>query len=576
MFFDKRNRFWIVISVILISACTRHVAEEGQGTPTGEGDKVIVEEKQAVFKQADQELAAGDMTKAKPAPAAQRTLSSLAPSFVRPALTEPVDRENYHHLPENRVLLASEQPVSTFSIDVDTGSYSNARRMLNQGRLPVQDAVRIEEFINYFDYDYPAPRSKETPFSLYTEIGPSPWNPKNHLLHIGIQGYDVEPEQRPAANLVFLVDVSGSMSSDRKLGLLKRSLILLSQQMTERDQVSLVVYAGASGVVLEPVAGNQTARINSALQQLQAGGSTNGASGIQLAYQMARQAFIPNGINRILLATDGDFNVGTVNFEQLVDLVERERQSGIGLSTLGFGTGNYNDHLMEQLADSGNGQYAYIDTINEARKVLVDQLSGTLQTIAQDVKIQIEFNPKLVKEYRLIGYENRMLNREDFNNDKVDAGDIGAGHTVTAIYEVTLVQSGNGLIDPLRYQSDSSHIQDTHQQADELAFLKLRYKKPGESNSHLISRPVKKQEIQSQLSQTSERYRFAAAVVGFAQHLKGSRYGFGSSSTGDDYGSSIELAVNARGRDAFGYRGELISLMRTAQALAQQHAQVEP
>ncbi|MBT8128642.1 MAG: VWA domain-containing protein, partial [Gammaproteobacteria bacterium] len=431
---------------------------------------------------------------------------------------EPVNRENYAHFDDNGIILTAESPVSTFSIDVDTGSYSNVRRLLNNGQLPQQDAVRVEELVNYFTYDYPVPDNRKTPFALTTEIARTPWNADTYLLHIGIKGYDSPRQSLPASNLVFLVDVSGSMKSADKLGLLKTALKLLSKQMRTEDRVAVVVYAGASGVVLEPVAGNETAKISQALDNLSAGGSTNGAAGIRAAYQLAEQSFIKHGINRVILATDGDFNVGTVDFEALQDLVEQKRRSGISLTTLGFGTGNYNDHLMEQLADAGNGNYAYIDTLNEAQKVLVDEMSSTLHTIAADVKIQVEFNPAVVAEYRLIGYENRALNREDFNNDKVDAGEIGAGHTVTALYEISLVNGGGRYLDPLRY-APASNIDTQHQ--DEIALLRLRYKQPSSNTSKLIERPLLVSNIDSTLQQTSSSFRFAASVAGFGQLLRG-------------------------------------------------------
>jgi len=475
------------------------------------------------------------------------------------APSEPINRENYAHFDDNSVKLVAEAPVSTFSIDVDTGAYSNVRRMLNNGQLPVEDAVRVEELINYFSYDYPLPKNSHQPFAVTTEIGVTPWNPATHILHIGIKGYDRPGESLPASNLVFLVDVSGSMNSDDKLGLLKTSLKLLSRQMRSEDSISIVVYAGASGVVLEPVAGNETAKISQALDELSAGGRTNGAAGIRTAYQLAEQSFIKDGINRVILATDGDFNVGTVNFEALKDLIEEKRKSGISLTTLGFGTGNYNDHLMEQLADAGNGNYAYIDTLNEAQKVLVDEISSTLNTIAKDVKIQLEFNPAVVAEYRLIGYENRALKRDDFNNDKVDAGEIGAGHTVTALYEISMVDGKSNYIDPLRYSpvtaADTPH-------KDEIALLRLRYKQPDSNTSELIERPVKTADIVNTLDKTSERFRFSASVAGFGQLLRGGRY-----TDNYQYEDVIELARNARGRDAFGYRGEFISLVNLAKSL---------
>ncbi|KPK34494.1 MAG: hypothetical protein AMJ66_03625 [Betaproteobacteria bacterium SG8_40] len=478
------------------------------------------------------------------------------------APSESLDRENYAHLDDNPLKRVTEHPVSTFSVDVDTGAYSNTRRMLNAGRLPVQDAVRVEEFINYFDYDYPAPASRSRPFNIVTELGPNPWNARTQLLHIGLKGYEVPRSQIPAANLVFLIDVSGSMRSDDKIGLLKTSLELLTRELREQDRISIVVYAGASGVVLEPVAGTEKGRIIAALSSLSAGGSTNGAAGIRLAYAMAEQAFVEGGINRVLLATDGDFNVGTTSFEALKDLVEEKRKTGISLTTLGFGSGNYNDHLMEQLADAGNGNYAYIDTLNEARKVLVEQMSATLQTIASDVKIQIEFNPRVVAEYRLVGYESRMLAREDFNNDNVDAGEIGAGHTVTAVYEVALAGSDGERVEPLRYRSQQSA---SVGHGEELAFLRLRYKAPGDDTSKLIEQPVRKADLKRNLEQTSADFRFAAAVAGFGQLLRGGKY-----MEAFDYDDVRTLANGARGGDAFGYRGEFVSLVNLAQSLSGQ------
>jgi Ca-activated chloride channel family protein len=478
--------------------------------------------------------------------------------------SEQLDRENYAHFSNNPVKLASEHPVSTFSVDVDSGAYANVRRILSEGRLPQQDAVRVEEMINYFSYDYKTPNSRKQPFRVTAEMAPAPWNRQNHLLHIGIKGYEMDKKALPASNLVFLIDVSGSMRSANKIGLLKSSLKMLSRQLSAKDRISIVVYAGASGVVLEPTAGNQHGKISAALNQLQAGGSTNGGAGIRLAYAMAEQAFIKGGINRVILATDGDFNVGTVNFEALTDLVENRRKTGISLTTLGFGTGNYNDHLMEQLADKGNGNYAYIDTINEARKVLVDEIASTLMTIAKDVKIQIEFNPSVVKEYRLIGYENRMLKREDFNNDKIDAGEIGAGHTVTALYEVTL-HGKNGLIDPLRYSSKK--ISSKKRGSKEIAFLRLRYKQPDGDKSRLIEYPLHKRMIKSSLAKTTDRFRFSASVAAFGDLLRGGEY------SGEfTYNDLLKLAGKARGSDRSGYKGEFINLVRTAQVLDTRHA----
>ncbi|MFK8054462.1 MAG: von Willebrand factor type A domain-containing protein [Woeseiaceae bacterium] len=475
----------------------------------------------------------------------------------------PENRENYATLVHNRINIVTESPVSTFSIDVDTGSYANVRRMLREGRLPPRDAVRTEELINYFNYAYQRPESVDAPFHVVREMAPSPWNPANTLLHIGVQGFVPELAEQVTSNLVFLLDVSGSMNSQEKLGLLKYALKQLAGQLDADDRVSIVVYAGASGVVLEPTPGDQFSRIAGALDRLQAGGSTNGGAGIQLAYAMAEKAFMPNGINRVILATDGDFNVGTTGIDALKNLVAEKRERGIALTTLGFGTGNYNDALMEQIADVGNGNYAYIDTPQEARKVLVEELSATMLTIAQDVKVQVEFNPAVVSEYRLIGYENRLLNREDFNNDKVDAGEIGAGHTVTAIYELSMVDGNGGMNDPLRYQRDRK----TNRQAGEVAFLKLRYKKPGKTQSQLLQWPVLRRSILSDINQASTAFRFSAAVAGLAQLLRGGQH------TGEfDSTDVVALADSAREDDRFGYRSEFVALARTAGSLLDRHS----
>jgi len=467
------------------------------------------------------------------------------------------DRENYQHFDNHSVQSVLHNPVSTFSIDVDTGAYANVRRFLNQGQLPRQDAVRIEELINYFAYDYAAPEDQQTPFLTHTALAPSPWNAHAHLLHIGIKGYEVPREERPDANLVFLLDVSGSMNSPDKLGLLKKSMKLLSKQLTAKDSVSIVVYAGAAGVVLQPTAGNDQAKIATALDQLRAGGSTNGAAGIHLAYQLAEQQFIDDGINRILIATDGDFNVGTTDFNALLELVEKKRETGISLTHLGFGTGNYNDHLMEQLADTGNGNHAYIDTIKEANKVLVEQINATFMTIAKDVKIQIEFNPAVVSEYRLIGYENRQLNDEDFANDQVDAGEIGAGHTVTAIYELVL-QGNPGWLPESRYQQSVP----VTEHSDEVAFIKIRYKQPDEDHSQLLKWAVMKSD-QVALDELSNDVRFATAVAAFGQLLRKGTY-----LKSFCYDDVLTLARNTKGDDPFGYRGEFVQLVSLAKSLA--------
>lgn len=479
---------------------------------------------------------------------------------------EPEVRENYGHFDANPVQRVAEQPVSTFSIDVDTGAYANVRRFLNQGQLPPHDAVRVEELINYFDYaDAPPPRSA-TPFAVHTEIGPTPWNPKTHLLRVGIQGWRPNAASLPPSNLVFLVDVSGSMNDPVKLPLVQASLKLLAKQLRHEDRVSLVTYAAGTQVVLEPTPGDDVGTISAAIDQLHAGGGTNGASGIQLAYQMAQKAFIKNGNNRVLLATDGDFNLGISNFEQLKNLVEERRRSGIALTTLGVGTGNYNERLMEQIADAGNGNYAYLDTLQEAQKVLVEQRAATLLTIARDVKIQLQFNPAVVAEYRLIGYENRALKREDFSNDAVDAGEIGAGHHVTALYELALVGDGGERIEPLRYAQPAGRAS----KSGELGFLRLRYKRPEDgvnAASQLIEQPIQRASIRS-ATQTSEAYRLAAAVAAYGQLLRGGTYtgAFG-------YADVVALARGARGEDRNGYVGDFLQLVQLADSLQTQPAQ---
>lgn len=487
----------------------------------------------------------------------QAGYTALDAGAMPPWSPPPADRENYAPIDDNPVQRVSEQPVSTFSVDVDTASYANVRRMLNQGRLPPADAVRAEEFINYFDYGYAPPAEGTTPFATHVEVAPAPWHEGRHLLLVGIQGWQVPVAQIPAANLVFLVDTSGSMNSPDKLELLKKSLGLLTRQLRPQDRVAIVAYAGQAGIVLPSTTGSDQAAILSALEQLQAGGATAGGAGLELAYTVARQHHVQDGVSRVILASDGDFNVGRVSVNDLTTQVGHQRDSGIGLTVLGFGGGNFNDHLAEQLAAAGNGNYHYIDTLNEGRKVLVEQLSATVLTIAQDVKIQIEFNPAAVQEYRLIGYENRLLAREDFNNDQVDAGDIGAGHNVTALYEITLAGSQATAIDPLRYGQPAAGADASA--ADELAFLRLRYKRPGEDASQLIERPVRQGEMSAQ---ASERLRFAAAVAGFADALRGGRH-LGSYQL-DDLG---RLAAGARGEDRYGYRGEFLQLLELARVL---------
>lgn len=485
------------------------------------------------------------------------TLASPAPAIASDSFVaaQPQEfRDRFENVNENSVTATRENPVSTFSIDVDTASYSYVRRMLNNSQLPAKDAVRSEEMINYFDYSYPLPKYRKNPFATYTAVVDSPWTPGNKLIHIGIQGYQLAASEIPQSNLVFLLDVSGSMETPDKLPLVKQSMSLLLDTLKPDDTISIVVYAGAAGTVLEPTKVKDKTKILAALNNLQAGGGTAGAEGIALAYQLAEANFNARGVNRIILATDGDFNVGQTGDEALEDFVERKREKGIYLSVLGFGQGNYQDALMQSLAQNGNGTAAYIDTLSEAQKVLVTEATANLFPIAKDVKIQVEFNPATVKEYRLIGYETRALKREDFNNDKVDAGEVGAGQRVTAIYEITPTDADSGLLDESRYQVEAQPKTNTH---DEYAFLRLRYKLPRSNKSELIEQPI----VQTaELKPGHQREaNFAIAVAGFAQLLKGSNY------AGDfTYDKVIELAQANKGKDEYGYRTEFVQLVRKA------------
>ncbi len=492
----------------------------------------------------------GALSKRMPLPAPMTTRLVMQESAAMAYRSEP--REQYKNLPDNPVHCVAETPVSTFSVDVDTGSYANVRRFLNQGRLPPEGAVRLEEMVNYFPYSYALP-TDGSPFGVTTEVAATPWNPHTQLLRIGIKASDRAVADLAPANLVFLVDVSGSMDRREGLPLVKSTLKLLVDQLRDQDRVSLVVYAGESRVVLTPTSGRDKTKIRNAIDQLTAGGSTAGASGIELAYQMAREGFIDKGINRILLATDGDFNVGVSDFDSLKQMAMDQRKSGVSLTTLGFGVDNYNEHLMEQLADAGDGNYAYIDNLREARKVLVDQLSSTLAVVARDVKLQVEFNPARVSEYRLLGYENRALKREDFNNDKVDAGEIGAGHTVTALYEI-VPKGEKGWLEPLRYAAAPA----AEEKAGELAMLRVRFKPATGGDSQLIERP-----ISDVTRKPSDDLRFAAAVAAFAQQLKSDGRYTGSMSLRD----TAALARSARGDDPFGLRNEFVQLVELAQSL---------
>lgn len=479
-----------------------------------------------------------------------------------PAYEQPENTEQYDNGDENPVKLVSEEPVSTFSADVDTTSYSRMRRALNDDYLPPSESVRIEEMINYFDYDYALPDSAENPFKPTIWTMPTPWNEKTKLMHIGVKGYDARPADLPAANIVFLLDVSGSMNSPDKLPLLKKSMSMMLDEMDENDSVAIVVYAGAAGVVLEPTPGDRKRVITEAMDALSAGGSTAGGAGLELAYALARENFDPEKVNRVILATDGDFNVGITDPDRMKDFVTEKRDSGIYLTVLGFGDGNYNDVIMQQLAQNGNGTAAYIDTLKEARKVLVREFRSTIFPIATDLKFQIEFNPAAVKEYRLIGYETRLLDREDFNNDKVDAGDIGSGHTVTALYEITLAGE-EGLIDPLRYQDGMASAAGS---ADELAFLKIRYKLPGKEVSTLMEQPVMAADLFDQVDKAPRDARFAAAVAAFGHKMAKSSY------IGDySYDDILELALWSKGEDRFGYRAEFVELIDTARTISERN-----
>jgi Ca-activated chloride channel family protein len=467
--------------------------------------------------------------------------------------------ETYNAINENGFRLANKNPLSTFSIDVDAAAYTNVRRFINNGTLPPKDAVRIEEMINYFDYDYAQPTGTD-PVHIVTEMGAAPWNTKHRLLQVGIKGKTIPTTNLPAANLVFLIDVSGSMEQPNKLPLLISSLKLLSDQLRPKDKVAIVVYAGSSGLILPSTPGDQKTKIKEVLQNLHAGGGTAGGQGITLAYKVAMENFIPGGNNRVILATDGDFNVGLNSDSDLQRLIEEKRKSGVFLTVLGYGMGNYKDSKMEVLADKGNGNYAYIDNLTEAKKVLVNEFGGTLFTIAKDVKLQLEFNPKIVQAYRLIGYENRLLNDEDFNDDQKDAGDLGAGHTVTALYEIIPVgiQSNFvGSVDDLKYQQPKL-IKDT---GGEVLTIKLRYKSPVGDKSKLLQKVVIDE--QSSLKKPSENFSFAAAVAEFGMLLRQSEF-----KQQGGFEQVIALATAGKGKDSEGYRSEFVRLVGTAQLMA--------
>jgi len=487
--------------------------------------------------------------------------------------TDTTDREfnteDYDAIIENRFLKVDDNPLSTFSIDVDAASYSNVRRYIQMNQLPPAGAVRIEEMINYFKYDYNDPKN-EHPFEVYAEMSECPWNKDHRLVLVGLQGRKIPVETLPALNIVFLIDVSGSMEMENKLPLVKSSMKLLVDQLREQDKVSMVVYAGNAGLVLKPTSGAEKIKIKDAIDKLEAGGSTAGGQGIKLAYKTAKENFFEGGNNRVILCTDGDFNVGVSSDDELERMIEQERKSGVFLTVLGYGMGNYKDNKMQKLADKGNGNHAYIDGISEAKKVLVTEFGGTLFTIAKDVKLQIEFNPQKVQGYRLIGYENRMLAKEDFNDDKKDAGELGSGHTVTALYEVIPVGVKSSFlenVDKLRYQKDKSSVTGTAKNG-EIMNIKLRYKKPDGDISSLIEHPVMDKD--TKLENTSDNFRFAAAVAEFGLLLRNSSFKSDAS-----FSQVIGLAKKAKGNDKEGYRKEFIKLVSSAGLIASTNEEEE-
>lgn len=503
-----------------------------------------------------------------PSPLVQRSLEKQAfgaivssGSRLSGGWPQVVDTERYRDVVPNGVKSVANEPVSTFSIDVDTASYGLVRSYLQQGDSPPRDGVRIEELLNYFDYDYPLPASREQAFAPFIAMAPSPWGNGKTLLHIGLQGFADAKPARPPLNLVLLLDVSGSMNQPNKLPLVKQSIKILADQLSAKDRIAIAVYAGAAGSVLDPTPGDQKAKVLAALDGLSAGGSTAGGAGLALAYNLAERNFDKASVNRVIIATDGDFNVGITSDQRLEDFVAAKRETGIYLTVLGFGRGNYNDALMQTLAQKGNGNAAYIDTLAEARKVLHDEIQASLFPIADDVKIQIEFNPARVAEYRLIGYETRTLAREDFANDRVDAGEVGAGASVTAIYELT-PKGGQTLFEPLRYQSGTAPS--TAAPSDEIAFLRVRHKPPGRDASRLIERAIQAKEASQSLAAAPEATRFAIAVAAYGQLLRGDPYldkAFG-------FDQVISLANGAKGSDEFGWRAEFVQLARAAAAIA--------
>jgi len=484
------------------------------------------------------------------------------PYYPRP-LVIPPSTDRFSDKEPTRVLSAAEHPVSTFSVDVDTASYAYVRRSLTGGRMPPRESVRVEEMVNYFPYEYPAPESSALPFRVTTTVMPSPWAAENRLFHIAIRGYDIARSERPRVNVVLLIDTSGSMQPSDRLPLLQQGFRLFAQQLRDDDRVAIVTYAGQAKTALDPTRGQDKQKILDAIDSLRASGSTAGGEGLQRAYALAERHFDKEAVNRVILGTDGDFNVGMTNPKDLERFIAAKRKTGIYLSILGVGVGNLNDALMQRLAQAGNGNAAYIDSLLEARKAMSEQLSSTLFPIADDVKIQVEFNPMRIAEYRLIGYETRMLKREDFNDDRIDAGDIGAGHTVTAIYEITPMGAKKRQLDPLRYlQERERSAPPANVRADEMAFVKLRYKLPGETDSRLIEQPVRGTDALGKVEAAPAEQRFATAVAAFGQRLRGE-----TAVDSFSYGKIAELANGARGADPEGYRAEFVRLVRMAETL---------
>jgi len=579
----RRDRLIISLAVVLLvpGACTQNIETPAPTTrvasPSPIGSAPAAESEQNVRTGQLDTLTAAPSSpeiamrrdsaqrKYEPGSAGATSLSQHPyippPYYPRPVIPRGVDR--FPDKEPTSVLSAAEHPVSTFSVDVDTASYAFVRRNLNGGRMPPRESVRVEELVNYFPYAYPAPEDRVRPFRVTSTVTPSPWSADNQLLHIAIRGYDIPRAARPRANVVLLIDTSGSMQPGDRLPLLQQGFRLFAQQLRDDDRVAIVTYAGQAQTALDPTAGRDKHKIIEVIDNLRAAGSTAGGEGLQRAYVLAERHFDKQAVNRVILATDGDFNVGITDPKELERFIVEKRKTGIYLSIFGVGAGNLNDALMQRLAQAGNGNAGYIDSLLEARKAMSEELSSTMFPIADDVKIQVEFNPALVAEYRLIGYETRMLRREDFKDDKVDAGDIGAGHTVTAIYEITPAGAKQRQIDPLRYQSERDRsAPSTIGRGAEMAFVKLRYKLPGATTSRLIEQPVRAADALAKFDSAPAEQRFAIAVAAFGQRLRGE-----NALDGYAYARIAELANAARGPDPEGYRAEFVRLIRMAETL---------